>query len=240
MKPVSFVIRFYNQPLMLRHQLETINAYPVELREKLHVVIVDDGSRDMTAVDVIKVYGIPNLASFRLFRTTIDIRWNQEFATNLGVSQVTTDWLLHLDIDHECPPDTLRHLIEREHDSGTVYLFQRQVAATGTHRTMAPGLWFITKALFDRAGGLDERFAGRYYPSDRDFMTRLERRAHAKISVLKDALTVYDESQIADASACLEAPHIVDAEGELQFAKIVEARGDRPTWRLTYPWEQIR
>lgn len=239
MKPVSVVLRFYNQPVMLLHQLRAINAYPGWVRELLHVVLVDDGSEDMTALDVTKVYGVPNLGSFRLYRTKVDVPWNQEFATNLGVSQVRTDWLIHLDLDHEMPPETAAELVSGDHDPRDCYVFPRVVAKRGTERMWAPGLFFMTKDLYDRAGGMDERFAGEYLPSDRDFCQRLERVMRRRV-LLPHKLVIHDEDDgIPDASALVGTPHEVGEAGERRYDRIMLARGTRPPLALTYTWERL-
>jgi hypothetical protein len=223
---------------MLAYQLRALNAYPGEVRELLHAVLVDDGS-PTPAVAVLADYGVPNLGSFRVFRTLVDVPWNQEFATNLGVSQVETEWLMHLDIDHEMPPETAAELVFGNHRESDVHVFPRVVATRGLPRLWAPGLWFLTKRLYDLAGGMDERFAGAYLPSDRDFCQRLERIMWARV-VLPCPLIVHDEDDgIPDASSIRSTPHVVGDAGEALYSKIIAFRAGRPPLRLTYPWERV-
>lgn len=239
-KHISLVIRYYDQPLMLSFQIGALAALHPDVKRYLDVVIVDDGSprpalHTLLRMDACKLVAPANL---KLYRIMVDVPWNQEAATNVGVANVETEWLLHLDIDHVAPQETLWNLITKPHNPETVYLFQRQWS-DGRTRTMAPGLWFLTKTMFDKAGGLEERFSGRYLPSDRDFMQRIERRADGKVQVLKDVLIVHDESEIPDASALLGAPHIVGPEGEALYDQILQDRGDGPPLRLTFPWESV-
>lgn len=239
-KHISLVIRYYDQPLMLAFQIKALAALHSDVKAYLHIVIVDDGS-PRPAYDTLLSMDAGVLAAtpaLNLYRIMVDVPWNQEAATNVGVANVETEFLLHLDIDHVAPQGTLWNLITKPHNTDTVYLFQR-AWSDGRTRTMAPGLWFLSKALFDKAGGLEERFAGRYLPSDRDFMQRIERRAEGKVQVLKDVLIVHDESEIADASALLGAPHIVGPDGEALYDQILANRGDGPPLRMTYPWEKV-
>jgi hypothetical protein len=250
MKAISVVMRYYNQPLMLRHQLGVIASYSETVRQHLYLIFVDDGS-PIPAEPIIRESGLlSSAATIRLYRSLVDIPWNQEFATNLGVAHTETQWFLHLDIDHEAPPETMQALITEAHDPTCYYLFQRRLAGPVDMLTphydglYAPGLWFMTKDVFDRADGLDERFAGRYLPSDRDFRVRLIR-AQAQTIFLPHYLLVHDENRpgaIPDASAvCGDVPgHVVDAEGEALYEQILANRGrQNPTIRLSFPWERV-
>jgi hypothetical protein len=239
MKPITIVMPYYNQPLMLAHQLKTFIQYSRETHLMMYLNLVDDGSR-IPAEPIVRESGILDSAmTVSLYHTLVDVPWNQEFAVNLGVSQVDTEWFAHIDIDHEMPEATARALIYEQHDPWVAYSFRR-VRAEGQRRDIHEALFFMTKTLFMGAGGFDERFAGAYLPSDRDFNQRVRHRGHADRRTLGVHLITHDESySIKDASAIQDQPHIVDAAGEAQYWKILAERGDGPTQFLTYPWERV-
>jgi hypothetical protein len=239
MKPVTIVMPYYNQPLMLAHQLRVFSEYKGETRGHLYLHLVDDGSQ-IPAEPIVRESGLLDSAlTVRLYRTMVDVPWNQEFAVNLGVFQAETEWFAHVDIDHEIPEETARALIYLQHDPWVAYSFSR-VYARGRRRDIHEALFFMTKKLFLDTGGFDERFAGAYLPSDRDFNQRVRHRGHGDRRVLPFYLLTHDEDGgIADASAIVSQPHIVSAEGETQYEKILADRGAGPTKFLTYPWERI-
>lgn len=247
-RDVSLVLLFYNSPLMLKHQLDTIADYPEDVLRALHVIVVDDGSPDHPAVDVVQPHRAYTLRNrlwndarldLRLFRTSIDIPWNEEFATNLGISQVETQWFMHTDLDHEVPAKTLVRLMSDDYDTRCAYLFSRnEVTREGLVQPRAPhpASWFMTTKLFWEIGGYDERFRGRYMPSDRDFRERV-----SAMRVRTEVLTsyLYVHSDIPDASASCSMPHGVDEEGESIYDRIKAERGDRRPLTLQSPWGQV-
>lgn len=239
MKPITIVMPYYNQPLMLEYQLRAFAAYPAGLRDWLYLNLVDDGSR-IPAEPIVRASGLLDSAmTVRLYRTKVDVLWNQEFAVNLGVSQAGTEWFAHLDIDHEMPIETASALVNNQHDPWVAYSFKR-LCADGKHREIHEALFFMAKELFMRIGGFDERFAGEYLPSDRDFNQRVRHLGHADRRTLPEYLITHDESySIPDASAIQWQAHVVVEAGEQRYRDILVERAAGPTKFLTFPWERI-
>jgi len=80
----TLVIPYYDNPTMFREQQRQWRALPAEIRGSLHVVVVDDASPTSPANKEVDPETAAALASFRLFRTKVDVRWNWIFCRNLG------------------------------------------------------------------------------------------------------------------------------------------------------------
>jgi len=171
---ISLVFAYYENPSMLELQWREIAKYPASVKDKLEVLIVDDGSPTRPAMDVVRPQNLPRLSIFRIDR---DLRWNQDAARNIGAYEAQSPWLLLTDIDHVVPAETLSHLIGLKKDPSVFYTFSRIKFATGEKREPHPNSYFMTKDLYWAIGGHDEDYAGIY---GKDFL--FQKRAHRHTS----------------------------------------------------------
>jgi len=178
---ISLVFAYYENPSMLELQWKEIAEYPASVKDKLEVLIVDDGSPTRPAVDVARPQNLPRLSIFRIDR---DLRWNQDAARNIGAYEAQSPWLLLTDIDHVVPEETLSHLIGMKKDPSVFYTFSRIKFATGEKREPHPNSYFMTKDLYWAIGGHDEDYAGIY---GKDFLFRKRAHRHTSEVVLHDA-----------------------------------------------------
>jgi glycosyltransferase involved in cell wall biosynthesis len=219
---------------MLKIQLDNFKSYEWHVRDNLEIIIVDDGSTKYPA-KFINSTG----CSIRLFRTLVDIRWNQDFCRNLGVSQCKTGWVLLTDIDHLIPNDTLLKLMKEDYISNTLaYRFGRVTSPEMTPYKHHPNTWFMTKDLYYEIGGYDERMAG-YYGTDGDFAARVK-----KISeiVLLDELKIIrvTRDEVPDASTTVYGRK---EEMDKEIRNILKNRKEIKDFRpltLQAPWEQVQ
>jgi hypothetical protein len=236
-RELTLVLPYYENPGMLREQQRQWRTYPAALAAALHVIVVDDGSPQAPALP--HVEDVP-LASFLLLRTGVDVRWNWLFCRNLGVAKATTEWVLLTDIDHVLPVETLRALVEGPLDPEVAYRFSRVDAPNLTPYKPHPNTWLMTRAMFDRTGGYDERLSG-FYGTDGEYRDRVS--AAAREVVLRDDVMVrYSRDVIADASTTTYGRKEPQDRDALRLLR--EERAKNAAWRpkrLTFTWsEQCR
>lgn len=193
----TLIVPYYDNAGMFREQQRLWRALPAEVRAALHVIVVDDCSPQAPAAPHVHPETAPALASFRLYRTKEDVRWNWLFCRNLGAEHALTDWLLMTDMDHVIPMDTWRRLMRGKLDPARAYRLSRVLAPDLAAHHPHPNTWIFTRDLFLQIGGYDERFSGTY-GSDGHFHACVA--AHAKaIHILPEVAILYPDSVIADA-----------------------------------------
>lgn len=235
MRALTLVLPYYDNPGMLRVQQAAWVDYAPTDRASLHVIIVDDASPRWPAQAV----GTPAaaLASYRLYRIGVDVRWNWLACRNLGVTEASTDWVLLTDIDHVVPADTLHWVLHAPLDPETVYRFSRVTAPDDTPYKPHPNSWLLTRALFDRIGGYDERFSG-YYGTDSEFRARATHTARA-VHLLPHVLVRYPREVVPDASTTTYGRKEPQ---DRMVRHIRKARDREPGWRPlrgTFPWTRV-
>jgi len=205
-KHVTYVYPYYENANFLAKQVGWWHGYPADLKERISVIVVDDGSPKYPAVDVLRGLGRP--FPIRLFRIEVDIAWNGLAARNIGAKEAVDGWLLMADIDHVVPAarfstdggstydiSTPRSIVYGKHDPKIVYAFDRVNPQGGrTKRDGSPlgphsASFLMTKAMFWRIGGYDETFSGGY---GTDGMYRQRLAKHAPIHLLTDRLVLHE------------------------------------------------
>jgi hypothetical protein len=235
-KELTLIMPYYDNPEMLEEQQRQWLKYPEELRRRLHVIVVDDGSPRWPARPHVWPTDL-GLASFRLYRTLVDVRWNWLFCRNLGVSEATTDWIFMTDIDHVMPGKTLARLLEAKLEAGKAYRMSRVDAPHKTPYKPHPNTWLMTRALFDKIGGYDERFSG-FYGTDGEFRRRVQDNS-TEIVLLPLTMVRYPREVIADASTTTYGRK--EEQDRKNVRRIVLERADIPDWRplrLSFPFER--
>jgi hypothetical protein len=223
---------YYINAGMLKAQFEMLRNLPANLRDLIGVVVVDDGSPTAPAVPEL-LNGIP----LQIYRIDIDIRWNQDAARNIGVRHAENNWVLLTDIDHMVPSKTWASLLLRDWDPAKVYQFSRVSAPEMTAYKMHPNSWFMTRDMYERIGGYDERLAG-YYGTDGDFRDRV--RINAKeIVMLKDVLIRVPRTHIPDAST---TTYLRKQPIDKEMRAIKDARDAIKGWqteRYRFPYHKV-
>ena len=78
---ISVVFPYYDNPEMLKFQLDVISQYSRHVAERVEVIIVDDASPLFPASEILRDLPIRNVRTFRILR---DKPWNQDAARNVG------------------------------------------------------------------------------------------------------------------------------------------------------------
>lgn len=233
-RAITLIFPYYDNPQMLERQFTHLEGLPADVKGAVNLIVVDDGS-PRHPLGVWRHF-CEGLASLRVFRITVDVRWNWIAARNLAADQARTDWLLMTDIDHMVPEATFRRIQERKLDELAAYRFSRVDAPALTPYKPHPNSWLMTKKLFDHAGGYDERFSG-FYGSDGEFRDRVTAAAR-KVEILPEVLIRVPREVVPDASTTTyDRKQPMDATGvAVARAKI---RADPTPHRLTFPWEEV-
>lgn len=184
MRDVTLVITYYDQPKMLAEQLRHMSAYSADIKAYWRLIVVDDASPNHPA-RLKTSPGFPVL----IFRVLRDVPWNEKGARNIGVNEAPAGWLLLTDIDHLVPEHTARALIEKEFDSTHFYGFRRVRAPHNEPKEMHGNSWFLTKDLWNRAGGCDERLSG-HYGWDNEWRGRAEQRSAGMVRLDQELVFV--------------------------------------------------
>lgn len=224
-KPITLIVPFYMNAGFFARQVEWWAAYPDDLRARLSVIIVDDGS----PVPAILPPGLP--FSLRLFRIREDRRWNWLAARNIGAHEAGDGWLLLTDMDHVVTADTMRSVMYGDHSADVIYGFSRK-EHTGTPLIPHPNSWLMARRLFWTVGGYDERLSG-HYGTDGDYRRRCA--AVAPMHILTDALIRHEHQD--DSSTT----HYLRKQPEDAVVKqIIATRGKtfRPK-SLTFPYDLV-
>lgn len=228
---------------MLRFQYSIWAGYPQEFRERIEIVVVDDGSPGHPASTVARPIGLPSL---KLFRVLVDKPWNQHGARNLGAKQATGPWLFLTDIDHVLPTDSLAQLLLYE-DQQAIYMFHRMVALDiGTRLPPStkqicphPNTFAMTQTLYWQIGGYDEDYCGVY---GTDSLFRERALAIGKKVHLNDVpVVVYTPRLVADASTkgLDRDKQAGKAAGrQVRMIKAAESR-ESEVRTLNFPWERV-
>lgn len=239
---VTLVLPYYRNPDMLARQYANIAALPADVRGALQLIVVDDGSPKTpafppggvkTAAEAVAELGI---AGFQLYRVEVDVRWNWLTCRNIGVEKAKTEWVLLTDMDHLTPEDTLRRITEHKLNPRKAYRFSRLDLPDLTPYKPHPNSWLMTRELFDKIGGYDERFSG-FYGTDGEFRDRV--RANAEVVMLDQPLIRVPREVVPDASTTTylrKQPE--DHDGVTRIRARIAAEGGRPH-RLTFPYHQV-
>lgn len=228
-RKITFVYPFYENPIFLGFQLRIWTQYPPELLEQLSVIVVDDGSPNGPAADVLRNSTLP--FPLRLFRIGVDVRWNWLAARNIGMLHAI-GWTLMTDMDHVVPETTLRALVYGKLWPNHIYRFTRREAASGKSIHPHPNSMLMTASTFWDVGGYDEALSG-FYGTDGDWRRRCA--AARKIFTLPCPLERHEYSYDSSTTA-YKRKQPEDAGKKA----IIAAR--KQGWRpkvLSFPYEEI-
>ncbi len=251
MDKLQIIMPYYNAPGMLHAHLFSWSMFPEDIRKRLKVILVDDGSQK-PALDVIRSHwGDDPMLDLQLYRVLVDIPWNQHGARNLGAQVADEGWLFMTDIDHTLPLESVRWLLDQQKvNEHYFYTVRRMTAVRNGNGEVAfepmlnkddmpkphPNTYLLTKAMFWAAGGYDEDFCGTY-GGDGPFRRHLNQ--VSKHCLLSEPYIVrWPREIIPDAS---QPSEFREAYRPLYGPKFREKGGGAikpPTDWVRFPWER--
>jgi glycosyltransferase involved in cell wall biosynthesis len=195
MRSLSIVNAFWKNPGMLARHYENLASLPADLKPFVQYLVCDDASpKGLRAAPPADDIGV----DVQVFRLKKKVAWNWIAARNVGAHHATGDILLFTDVDHIVPEATIRRLVAGKLDKKAVYRFTRVDAPDLTPYKSHPNSWAMTRAMFDRFGGFDERYSGAY-GSDGSIRDRLTAIA-SEVIILDEYLIRVPREVVPDAS----------------------------------------
>jgi hypothetical protein len=243
---LTLIAPYYENPSMLALQMVSWAGWADKRKQRLRVIIIDDGSPNYPAVEVERPDGLPSL---QIYRVLEDIPWHQHGARNLGAHVCEGGWMLMTDMDHMLTEECARALFKRadngQLDDGTVYTMARVEADTGLptldqhgREKPHPNSFVLTRDLYWRIGGYDEDWCGVYGTDSlfRERAFRIGKRGH-----IDCPLTRYWRDIIPDASTNgLPRKEGRDPGAKARILAGKRARGEQDTVKtLQFEWERV-
>jgi hypothetical protein len=235
---------YYENAGMLTFQMANWKTWPEAMRERVEVILVDDGSPTAPAAKVPRPTGLPEL---RIYRVKEDKPWHQHAARNLGAHVAPDSWLLLTDMDHVLTTESATSLLKRlsELDPKTIHTLDRIEADTGKPTVNErgqpkphPNSFVLTRDLYWKIGGYDEEFCGQY-GTDGFFRARAFRKA--KRGHIDIPLVRYWRDLIPDASTTTlprKEGRVAGVKEAVIAAKL--ARGEPDSVKvLQFDWERV-
>lgn len=246
---LTMIYPYYNAPGMLRRQLEVWDSMPVDLMDRVMVIVVDDGSQQRPAFPVLAEFGAPRFR-FRLYKVLVDIPWNQHGAKNLAAREAPEGgWLFTSDIDHTLPPESLERMFEKDTlEKSCFYTVHRDTAYLDDQGQVAfkpmknghgnykphPNTFLLTRSAYWGAGGYDEDYCGTY-GGDGPF-ARFLKIGHTQKHLTDVRIVRWPREVVPDASC---QPEFREAYRPLYgplFKKKGGGGAQRPTTWVRFPW----
>jgi hypothetical protein len=227
----------YCNPGMLERHYELLAGAGKAISSHVSLTVVDDCSPDDLRPPLPpKAFPIRT----QIFRFTRKINWNQDAARNLAVAHSTTRWVLLTDIDHLVPLSTLHHLASHDVDPEVAYKFHRVSEPDMMPYKQHPNSWFMTREMYDRAGGYDERWAG-VYGTDGAFATRVRAAARGildlKLNIIRVPREVTPDASTSPKMLTRKSPENDELKEKIKAR--IDASGEYWPVRYLTPWEKV-
>lgn len=190
---MNLIYAYYENGQMLERQVQEWESYKPEVKEKLQIFLVDDGSPTDPAKNHLRAVGFP----IHLFRVIPNLVWNQTGARNLAMHNATDDWCFMMDMDCLLPAEQAERLVNFKTQSKRFYMPEAR-DYQGTPEHQHPNCILVERSRFWACGGYDEDFQG-WYGSDAPFKAALSRYAR-RINTNAWFIQRVRREDIADAS----------------------------------------
>ena len=170
-----FVYPYFDNPEMLKLQVENWNRYDDDLRGLIRIIVVDDHSAE-SPVPILKKCRM-DVHCYRLLER---FPWNMHECRNIGAKHASTPgenhWLFMSDVDNVLTPEEAFSMLWRELDPAHHYTMERVFAPDMLERKMHPNTFLVKYDVFWEVNGYDldlSPIGGGGYASDRYFLSRL-------------------------------------------------------------------
>ena len=232
MNKFTIIHTYYNDRTLLETQIERWKVYNTPIK----IILIDDGSQEVPAEDVLRGVSFPDNIDLSLYRVTRDIGFNSHGCRNLGAMLAETDWLLFLDIDYTIQPRDLQRLQREELDPNTWYEINARFNGAG-EPYLALNQFVIPKNLYVESEGYDESFVPFHY-GDREFLSILsEKYTTANLDWLNLTCRRGGRKAILDDTTPIP---VYDDEKMVFYTKKFDINKiERVSSRINFPWKKV-
>jgi hypothetical protein len=161
---ITLVYSYCDQPEMLARQYQEWRTYP----PGVFIIVVDDCSKGVAAVDVPRPAGLPDM---EIYRVGVWKDWGWPMARNLGMHHADEGWCLLTDMDHVLTAENARKLLAMPKDEGCAYKPHR-VKPNGESHKPHNDTYLLTREMFWKMGGCTLKYLG-WYGTSSIFTRRL-------------------------------------------------------------------
>lgn len=243
---ITITMPYYDAPEMLRKQIEYWRMYPAWAKESLSIILVDDGSPKYPAEDVLSEMGVPDFASFALYRIKEDIPWNHGGARNLAFTHADSGWCVLTDIDHVLPPESICSLMTAPLLEQFVYKpmrFRMKGILNWDEINRHSDSFILTREMYWKVGGFDEDFSGYWNGVSGPFRKALRRNAETReLDCMHFLLFCNDTVDGASVDLGRKGSKYDILNGDVdrkKFNKIHRNGHYKPTNHLRFSWTQV-
>jgi len=214
---LSIIIAVLDSHEVVKRQL--LHFERMQFGNDVEFIIVDDGSDPSLNDWLEKNMQVPVLLNYRLAQTDDNRKWSQPCARNYGAAISNSQKLLMTDIDHILSKESIEFCLESDEDK---VMFPRQwgildekgglnqshhvlnkyglpkslYEERGLNGGMHHNTFMIKKIIFEKLGGYDESFCGKYGGDDTNFSSRyseLHKKGEANRHVLGPSIYVFPD-----------------------------------------------
>ncbi len=219
---ITIATTYYDNPLMLTEQIKYWLEYPDHVKEKVKIIVIDDGSPNYPAEDYLQGHKL----HIDLIRIKQDIFQNTVGARNLAFTYAD-GWVWNIDLDHVIPWQSMEEVLNMQLDPNKYYIpARRGMLDNGSHIPMGrhSDTFIIDKALFWQARGYNEEFVEYYY--------------NGPVSLFRESLKRFAEMVELDKVHVLYfAPEIIPDASPLDGKEKKKSQYDA---RLLYPHKTLK
>lgn len=229
---LTIIHTYYNEKKLLETQLERWNCYNLPVS----IILIDDGSQKIPAIDVVEKYNLKENIDLSLYRVKDDIGFNSHGCRNLAARLANSEWLLYLDIDYTLQPSHLKRLISDPLDPNSWYELNAKFMGQGD-TYMALNQILIPRKIYLETGGYDESFVP-FHHGDREFLHRLTKN-YKKDNLDWLILTCRRGGRKAIITDDIKIP-VYDDENMVFYTPMLdESKIQRITSKINFDWERI-
>lgn len=175
--PCRMIYPYYNNPEMLKLQVDNWNRYEGDLRDAIRIIVIDDHShKTKSPLPILEQCKAP----IHCYRLVQRIPWNMHQCRNIGAKQACKAaenmWLFMSDIDIMLTPENAYTMLTKDLDPRKHYTMERTFAPDFQERKTHVNTFLVKHAAFWQVNGYDldlTPIGGGGYGGDNQFRRQL-------------------------------------------------------------------